>query len=131
MVLSLHRLQCAVLYLDHRQLMFDHMFEQLTPDFPLLFPSSRIVARGFHLNQATIAVDIIDRPVWQFLAALALHALPEQQPILVHSLREKVLENVVSAKKGWVSDEQERRAKLHNVDLFLSALGLSSAQIDL
>ncbi|KAK0501205.1 topoisomerase II-associated protein PAT1 [Armillaria luteobubalina] len=113
------------------QLMFDHMFEQLTPDFPLLFPSSRIVARGFHLNQATIAVDIIDRPVWQFLAALALHALPEQQPILVHSLREKVLENVVSAKKGWVSDEQERRAKLHNVDLFLSALGLSSAQIDL
>ncbi|KAK0467322.1 topoisomerase II-associated protein PAT1 [Desarmillaria tabescens] len=79
----------------------------------------------------TIAVDIIDRPVWQFLAALALHALPEQQPILVHSLREKVLENVVSAKKGWVSDEQERRAKLHNVDLFLSALGLSSSQIDL
>ncbi len=111
--------------------MYDHMFELLTPVFPFLFPSTRMVARGYQLPHSNAVIDNLDRPVWQFLATFALHAAPEQQPILVQSLREKVLENVVSAKKGWVADEEERQAKLANVDLFLSALGLSSALIDL
>ncbi|KAF9048292.1 hypothetical protein BDZ89DRAFT_1006914 [Hymenopellis radicata] len=113
------------------QLMYDHMFELLTPVFPFLFPSTRMVRRGYQLPHSNAVIDNLDRPVWQFLATFALHALPDQQPILVQSLREKVLENVVSAKKGWVADEEERQAKLANVDLFLSALGLSSALIDL
>lgn len=71
----------------------------------------------------------MDQPVWQFLAALALHASPEQQQILVTSLREKVLENVTSVTKGWVADAEEGQTKLANVNLFLHALGLDSSQI--
>jgi len=73
--------------------------------------------------------DALDQPVWQFLAALALHASNEQQQVLVTTLREKVLENVASANKGWVTDEDERIAKIGNVNLFLHALGLDSSQI--
>lgn len=72
--------------------------------------------------------DLLDQPVWQFLAAMALHASPEKQSILVAGLREKVLENVLNAHKEWVADE-ERSTKLANVNLFLHALGLDSSQI--
>ncbi|KAG7093875.1 hypothetical protein E1B28_007514 [Marasmius oreades] len=109
------------------QLMFDHLFQLLTPHFPFLFPSSRTIdAAAGHIKPG---MDAPDQPVWQFLAALALHAVTEQHQILVTLLRDKVLDNVVSAKKGWVADEEERHAKLANVDLFLHALGLDSSQI--
>lgn len=74
-------------------------------------------------------IDIIDQPVWQFLAALALHAASEQQHLLVTALRDKILDNVVSVNKGWIQDEGERQTKLANVNLFLHALGLDSSQI--
>lgn len=74
-------------------------------------------------------MDLADQAVWQFLAALALCASNVQQQHLVTEVREKVLENVVSATKGWVADESERQAKLDNVNLFLHALGLDSSQI--
>ncbi|KAH7914818.1 topoisomerase II-associated protein PAT1 [Hygrophoropsis aurantiaca] len=110
------------------QLMFDHLFQLLTPHFPVLFPSSRLSSQTL-IGTPLPATDIIDQPVWQFLAALALHASPDQQSTLVSGLRDKVLENVTSANKGWVADEDSRQTKLANVNLFLHALGLDSSQI--
>lgn len=109
--------------------MLDHLYQLLTPHFPYLFPSTRIALSPPPVGHANGPTDVIDQPVWQFLAALALHASPEQQQLLVTALREKVLENVASANKGWVADEEERRTKLANVNLFLHALGLDSSQI--
>ncbi|KAJ6518636.1 topoisomerase II-associated protein PAT1 [Mycena sanguinolenta] len=117
--------------LEQWQGVFDQFFVLLTPHFLSLFPSSRITLPAHHPSTAALAIDIIDQPVWQFLAALALQAVPEQHQVLVTSLRDKVLENVVSANKGWVADEDERRTKLANVNLFLHALGLDSSQIAL
>jgi DNA topoisomerase 2-associated protein PAT1 len=115
--------------------MFDHLFQLLHPNLLYLFPSTRMAAEVAALppNSATPPryTEALDQPVWQFLAALALHATNEQQQALVTTLREKVLENVASANKGWVADEDERRAKLGNVNLFLHALGLDSSQISI
>lgn len=109
-----------------RQLVFDHLFQLLTPHFLLLFPSTRIAAVA---PPGHVHTDVIDQPVWQFLAAVALHALSEQQHILVTALRDKILDNVASVNKGWIQDEEERETKLANVNLFLHALGLDSSQI--
>ncbi|KAJ7504532.1 topoisomerase II-associated protein PAT1 [Mycena galericulata] len=117
--------------LEQWQAVFDQFFLLLTPHLLSLFPSSRITLQAHHPTSAALAIDIIDQPVWQFLAALALQAVPEQHQVLVTSLRDKVLENVLSANKGWVADEDERRTKLANVNLFLHALGLDSSQIAL
>lgn len=73
--------------------------------------------------------DAADEPVWQFCAALAVNADMQQQQQLVAELRDKVLENVASATKGWVTDERTRAMKIANVNLFLHALGLDSSQI--
>lgn len=70
-----------------------------------------------------------DEPVWQFCAALAVNADMQQQQQLVAELRDKVLENVASATKGWIADDRVRALKLANVNLFLHALGLDSSQI--
>ena len=75
--------------------------------------------------------DHLDQPVWQLLAAVALHASVEQQQTLVASLRERILENVATANKGWVADEEERRQTIANVNIFLHALGLDASQISL
>lgn len=109
--------------------MFDHLFQLLTPHLPSLFPSTRIAVNSppGHGQPA----DQADQPVWQLLAAIALHAVPEQHQVLVTALREKILENVLSVNKGWVTSEDERQTKLANVNLFLHALGLDSSQIAL
>ncbi|KAJ7634146.1 topoisomerase II-associated protein PAT1 [Mycena polygramma] len=117
--------------LEQWQAVFDQFFVLLTSHFLTLFPSSRITLQAHHPTSAALAIDIIDQPVWQFLAALALQAVPEQHGVLVTSLRDKVLENVLSVNKGWVADEDERRTKLANVNLFLHALNLDSSQITL
>jgi DNA topoisomerase 2-associated protein PAT1 len=109
--------------------MFDHLFQLLAPHLPALFPSTRIAANSppGHVQPA----DHADQPVWQLLAAIALHAVQEQHQVLVTALREKILENVLSVNKGWVASEDERQTKLANVNLFLHALGLDSSQIAL
>ncbi|KAI0057451.1 hypothetical protein BV25DRAFT_1812427 [Artomyces pyxidatus] len=115
------------------ELMFDHLFQLLHPSLLYLFPSTRIAVHLARLPPDTpvpaLHTEAMDQPVWQFLAALALHSSNEQQQALVTALRGKVLENVASANKGWVADEDERLAKLGNVNLFLHALGLDSSQI--
>lgn len=109
--------------------MFDHLFQLLSPHLITLFPSSRIM--GSAPANHPIPSDIVDQPVWQFLAALALHGVIEQHHVLVVSLREKILDNVLSVNKGWVHDEDERQTKLANVNLFLHAVNLDSSQIAL
>ncbi|THH32031.1 hypothetical protein EUX98_g2164 [Antrodiella citrinella] len=113
------------------QYMFDHLFQLLTPHLVFLFPSVRqSVATGVAYADVP-NLDTIDQPVWQFLAALALNARLEEQQILVASLRERVLENVSTAAKGWLADEDIRKMRLANVNIFLHALGLDSSQIAL
>lgn len=87
-------------------------------------PSAEQAQYAHHMQ-----TDALDQPVWQFFATYALHSSMEQQQALVTALREKVLENVASAKRGWVADEEEMVAKLANVNLFLKVLGLHSDQI--
>lgn len=114
---------------------FDQLFDELAPHFISLFPSTRAAASlpfgTEHQLQTSLALDAADHPVWSFFASMAVPATLEQQSILVTQLREKVLENVLSAHKGWVTDESERSAKLRNVNIFLHALGLDSSQINL
>lgn len=43
--------------------------------------------------------------MWRFLAAVAVCADPQEQQGLVTGVREKVLENVTSAKKGRLDPE--------------------------
>jgi DNA topoisomerase 2-associated protein PAT1 len=111
------------------QLMFDHLFQLLTPSFLNLFPSTRMAPSMPPELVNDPSLDRLDYAVWSFLAALALHAVPQQHEILVTALREKVLHNVLSANKGWVHDEEARQTKLANVNLFLHALGLDSSFI--
>lgn len=73
--------------------------------------------------------DLLDQPVWKFLATFALHADNEQQQVLVSTLREKILDNVLAVNKGFVTDEAEQTLKITNVNIFLHALGLDSSQI--
>ncbi|KAL4250335.1 PAT1 family protein [Abortiporus biennis] len=114
---------------DHWQDMYDVLFRLLTPHLVFLFPSVRqAVVTGLQILEIP-QLDVIDQPVWQFLAALALNASLEQQQILVTSLRERVLENVTSAAKGWVAEEENKTIRLANVNIFLHALGLDSSQI--
>ncbi|RDB20812.1 DNA topoisomerase 2-associated protein pat1 [Hypsizygus marmoreus] len=114
------------------QLMFDHLFQFLAPHLPSLFPSTRIQAHippghGYLSPDA----DHADQPVWQLLAAIALHAVTEQHEVLVTALRNKILDIMKTVNKGWVATEEERLTKLANVNLFLHALGLDSSQIAL
>ncbi|CCM02449.1 uncharacterized protein FIBRA_04548 [Fibroporia radiculosa] len=114
---------------DQWQLMFDHLFQLLMPNILLLFPSIRLSAVvGMPFSNIPQA-DVMDQPVWQYLAAMALHASAEQQQLLVTSLREIVLENVTSVHKGWITDDEARKMRLANVNIFLHALGLDSSQI--
>jgi len=107
------------------QLMLDHLFQLIAPYLLQLFPSTRLAPILSSLpSHFTPPIDIVDQPVWQFLAALALHASTEQQQKLVATLREKVLENVLSPNKGLPGDDEEQEARLANVNLFLHALGL-------
>ncbi|VDB87996.1 unnamed protein product [Peniophora sp. CBMAI 1063] len=114
------------------ELMFDHLFELLAPHLVYLFPSTRLMLNTPPGVPAPppAQTDALDHSVWQFLAALALHASNEQQQTLVTALREKVLENVAGANHPSYGPE-ERAAKLANVNLFLHALGLDSSQITL
>ncbi|CUA78151.1 5'-3' exoribonuclease 2 [Cryptococcus neoformans var, neoformans JEC21] [Rhizoctonia solani] len=113
------------------QNVFDTLFRSLAQHLVSLFPSTRYAAaQAFgatpHLPEGP---DVADEPVWQFCAALAVNADMQQQQQLVAELRDKVLENVAGATKGWVADERIGALKLANVNLFLHALGLDSSQI--
>lgn len=118
-----------------RQTIFDHLFELLAPHLLLLFPSTRIAYVLMNTITSNVSLppgqttEIIDQPVWQFLAALALHGVADQHSILVTALREKVLDNMATAKAEWAHGDPEWETKLANVNLFLHAIGIDSSQI--
>ena len=71
------------------------------------------------------------------MAALAVSASMEQQQVLVQELRDKILENVISAKE-WAKrngganatvDQLGPDLRIRNVNLLLHALNLDAAQI--
>ncbi|KAI0664219.1 topoisomerase II-associated protein PAT1 [Cubamyces menziesii] len=111
-------------------MLYNHLFELLRPQLVLLFPSVRLsMLSGVNFTSVPNA-DVIDQPVWQFLASLACSADETQQQALVTGLRDIVLENVTTATKGiGLESEERRRLRLANVNLFLHALGLDSSQI--
>ncbi|CAE6425868.1 unnamed protein product [Rhizoctonia solani] len=113
------------------QNVFDTLFRSLAQHLVSLFPSTRHAAAQAFGAAAYLpeGPDAADEPIWQFCAALAVNADMQQQQQLVAELRDKVLENVAGATKGWVADERVRALKLANVNLFLHALGLDSSQI--
>lgn len=111
----------------HRQSIYDHLFNVLAPHLVSLFPTPAVITSTASADKSP---DAIEQPVWQFLALIALHASNEQQQILVTTLREKILENVVTVSKGMVTDEASRQMKIANVNIFLHALGLDSSQIN-
>lgn len=124
--LFFHILKCC----GFRQAVFDELFNTLAPTLLLLFPSIRISKNSGGIPYGKVPdTDSMDQPVWQFLAAMAVHSSMEQQQFLVTALRELVLENVSSVRRGLVADEEEREKRMGNVDIFMRALGLDSSQI--
>ena len=116
------------LNLLNRQLVFNTLFHIITQHLLLLFPSTRAAAITTTNFVPTLQHDFADQQVWQLLAAIALHASLEQQQYLVTTLREKILDNVVSANRDWAGSE-DPAIKLANVNIFLHALGLDSSQV--
>ena len=112
----------------NRQLVFNTLFHIITQHLLLLFPSTRAAATAVANFTPTAQHDLADQQVWQLLAAIALHASPEQQHYLVATLREKILDNVVSANRDWANND-DAAFKLANVNIFLHALGLDSSQV--
>jgi DNA topoisomerase 2-associated protein PAT1 len=110
--------------------MFNHLFDLLAANMLILFPSSRMMLPN-QGQQQQVTYDNADQHVWQFFAAFALHGSLEQHQVLVASLREKILENLLAVSRGWFTTEEERDTKLGNVNLFLNALNLDSSQIAL
>ena len=109
--------------------MFNALLHIITQHLLLLFPSTRAAAIAATNFVPTPQHDRADQQVWQLLAAIALHASLEQQQYLVATLREKILDNVVSANRDWASNEDAATTKLANVNIFLHALGLDSSQV--
>ncbi|KDE03800.1 hypothetical protein, variant [Microbotryum lychnidis-dioicae p1A1 Lamole] len=125
---------------------FDHLFNSLVQQLPRLFPSTRAIstlpfgAAAYlsntaqasgpgHLNTIRPEIDFDDEPVWRLLAALAVCAEANEQETLVSSVREKVLENVTSAKKARIAPEVAA-LKIRNVNLLLHSLGLDASMLN-
>jgi len=108
---------------------FNDLFYLLTPHFMALFPSTRQSVANNIPHADVPNQDIMDQPVWQFLASLVVHASDEQHSVMIASMREHILEAVMSAKKGWVANEEDRALRMANANLFLNSLGLDSSQI--
>lgn len=109
--------------------MFNTLFHIIAQHLLLLFPSTRAAAISGANFVPTPQHEIADQQIWQLLAAIALHSTLEQQQHLVTTLREKILESVVSVSRGWAGSEEDTAIKLANVNIFLHALGLDSSQV--
>lgn len=141
--------------LEQFKQIFALLFSRLTSHGKLasLFPSTRTKQSlpfgvsyymgsglGQQLSAHTVGgkyrnVDLEDEPTWNLMAALAIGSDMSQQQILVQELRDKILENVISAKE-WqkrnpaaVQDEFNPDIRIRNVNLLLHALNLDAAQI--
>ncbi|KDN46149.1 hypothetical protein K437DRAFT_256333 [Tilletiaria anomala UBC 951] len=126
---------------------FSLLFQRLSTPcmLPGLFPSTRARASlpfgpGYYMSgafgTATLAdaakdgkkyrnIDIEDEPVWNFMAALAVACSMEQQQTLVAELRDKILENVVSAKEWAKRKKTQADQRLGGLANELSSAGFS------
>jgi DNA topoisomerase 2-associated protein PAT1 len=99
----------------------------LAPNFLFLFPSYRIT------GDTTFAPSLplgIDARAWTFFAVFAILAPPDDHAALVIGLREKILADLASTRApSWPGGEEEREARLANLNLFLNSLGLDTSQI--
>ena len=126
---------CLILICRHnvinRRLTFNQFFELLVPHLQPIFPSVRLAMNTGGMPVTEVPdMDILDHDVWAFLATLSVASVTEQQHILVTSLRDRILESVTSAIKGWsIPNEEVRKMRLANVNLVLHALGIDSSQI--
>jgi len=87
--------------------LYNQLFDRVEPVLPYLFPGS--------INDAE------DVYVWQFLAAMAVGASPEQQQRLVLGVKERVMETVVVAR---ALPAELAATRLGHVNLFMRAIGL-------
>ncbi|GAC99644.1 topoisomerase II [Pseudozyma hubeiensis SY62] len=141
--------------LEQFKQIFALLFSRLTARgmLPTLFPSTRSKQSlpfgvsyymgsglGQQLSAQTVGgkyrnVDLEDEPSWNLMAALAIGSDMEQQQVLVQELRDKILENVISANEwakrnpGARQDEFNPDIRIRNVNLLLHALNLDAAQI--
>ncbi|KAJ1023154.1 hypothetical protein NDA16_003307 [Ustilago loliicola] len=139
--------------LEQFKQIFALLFSRLTAQGKLatLFPSTRTKLSlpfgvsyymGSGLGQQVSAqtvggkyrnVDLEDEPSWNLMAALAVSSTMEQQQVLVQELRDKILENVISAKewqkRNGGAGGEEIDIRIRNVNLLLHALNLDAAQI--
>jgi DNA topoisomerase 2-associated protein PAT1 len=99
----------AALWQQHYNIMFSKLEGRLALIFPPIHPHAE---EGYP---------------WQFLAACAVSASPEQQHALVNEARDKVLEQVASAK---VLPREMADLKRAHVNLFLNAIGLDASQLE-
>ncbi|KAK2071673.1 hypothetical protein P8C59_006079 [Phyllachora maydis] len=86
---------------------FNQLFDVLERTLPHVFPKT--------------LTTIDDVYVWQFLAALGIHASPEQQQRLVIAVKDRVMDTVTLAKTLPADMSQQRLA---NVNLFMRSIGL-------
>jgi DNA topoisomerase 2-associated protein PAT1 len=95
------------------QWIYNEWFDVLSPHLVGLFPSTRLAMNlpfgAEPYLKPSALTDAMDLPIWKFLATFSIHASLEQQQVLVTVLRDKVLENLVSASKGWNTEESVRR----------------------
>ncbi|GAA5956454.1 hypothetical protein JCM3765_005664 [Sporobolomyces pararoseus] len=123
--------------LEQWQRTFTYLFSVLSSSLLTLFPSTRMAASvpfGVAQYQSVDALrpeaDFDDEPVWRFLAAVAVCADPDQQQVLVTSVRDKVIEGVKGAKMGRGGPEISA-VKIRNVNLLLHALSLDASMIEI
>jgi len=86
---------------------YNAFFNIIEPILPTIFPGT--------VNSGE------DVYVWQFLAAFAIGASPEQQQRLVMAVKDRVMETVTLAKTLPVAISSQRLA---NVNLFMRSIGL-------
>ncbi|RYP55581.1 hypothetical protein DL771_012335 [Monosporascus sp. 5C6A] len=86
---------------------FNHFFNALAPSLPSIFPGT-----------VTSGEDIY---VWQFLAAIGIHASPDEQQRLVLAVKDRVMDTVGIAKTLPADMAKER---LDSVNLFMRSIGL-------
>ncbi|KAJ1915072.1 DNA topoisomerase 2-associated protein pat1 [Mycoemilia scoparia] len=109
------------IYRSHE--LYSLLFERLSHQFASILPSQSTLSR----SPQSIGNDTY---IWQFLASLAVGATPEQQRVLVEAVQEKVLYAANLATKGFLPPEASTRVA-NNVNLFLKALGLDLATLNL
>jgi DNA topoisomerase 2-associated protein PAT1 len=98
----------------------------LAPNFLFLFPSYRITSDTTANPNLPSAIDA---RAWTFFAVFAILAPQDYRPALVTGLRDKILADLAATRPGWPARDDERAARLANLNLFLHSLGLDASQI--